>query len=170
MIWYHTHRQAHTGHTGTNRQTQTYKYKFTPPVMSTQQLPVLHWMTNLLIQKFTFTMSLLFKNYSLAEVIYLLIRFSKNKSFLWNPKNADKNGVNEQNRNTTPRAKDNFWKRKLLLVNDTCFFRAIRQFYQPLLYHGKILNSQFWENFQSLTPLYKEGVPTMYIPKNMRKL
>ena len=29
--------------------------------------------------------------------MYLLIRFSKAKSCLWNKKNTDKNGVNEQN-------------------------------------------------------------------------
>ena len=42
LIWYQTHRQTHTGHTGTNRLTHTYKYISTPPVMCTQQLPVLH--------------------------------------------------------------------------------------------------------------------------------
>ena len=46
-------------------------------------------------------MSLLFKNYSFAEeVMYLLIRFSKTKSFLCNTKNTDRNGVNEQNTHT----------------------------------------------------------------------
>ena len=59
-------------------------------------------------------MSLLFKNYSLAEVIYLLIRFimtTKNSTWLdstWNTKNTDRNGVNEQNTHTTHREKDNF--------------------------------------------------------------
>ena len=43
-------------------------------------------------------MSLLFKNYSLVEVIYLLIRLLiKTKSFLRNTKNTDTNGVIEQN-------------------------------------------------------------------------
>ena len=43
-------------------------------------------------------MSLLFKNYCLVEVIYLLIRLLiKTKSFLRNIKNTDTNGVIEQN-------------------------------------------------------------------------
>ena len=43
-------------------------------------------------------MSLLFKNYCLVEVIYLLIRLLiKTKSFLSNIKNIDTNGVIEQN-------------------------------------------------------------------------
>ena len=52
--------------------------------MCTQQQPVIT-LNDLLIQKFILqrsTMSLLFKNYSLVEVIYLLIRFNKTKSFL----------------------------------------------------------------------------------------
>ena len=40
-----------------------------------------------------FTMSLVFKNYLLAEVAYLLIRFNKTKLFLWNTKSTDRNGV-----------------------------------------------------------------------------
>ena len=38
-----------------------------------------------------------FQNYSLVEVIYLLIRFNKIKFFPWNAKNTDKNGANKQN-------------------------------------------------------------------------
>ena len=34
--------QIHIGDTGTNRLTHTYQYILTPPVMFTQQLPVLH--------------------------------------------------------------------------------------------------------------------------------
>ena len=85
-----------------------YKYLLTPLVMCTEQLLALNWINNLLMQKSTLqwpTMSLLFKDYSLAEVIYLLIRFQKTKSFLWNTKNSDKNGVNEQNTRTTHREK-----------------------------------------------------------------
>ena len=51
--------------------------------MCTQQL-TLFTLNDLLIQKRTlqrFTMPLLFKNHSLVEVIYLLIRFNKNKPF-----------------------------------------------------------------------------------------
>ena len=86
--------------------TQEYAKKVAPPFTYTQLLPVLHWMNNLLIQKFTLrrpTMFLLFKNYSLAEVIKLLIRFNKTISFLWNTKDTDRNCVNEQNTHHTER-------------------------------------------------------------------
>ena len=45
-------------------------------------------------------MSLLFKNYSLVEVVYLFIRCSKTKFFLLNTNDTDKNGVNIQNTHT----------------------------------------------------------------------
>ena len=41
-------------------------------------------------------MSFLFKNYSLAQVIYLLIRCYKTTSFLRNTNNTDRIGVNKQ--------------------------------------------------------------------------
>ena len=41
-------------------------------------------------------MSLFFKNCSLVEVMYVLIRFNKIKSFLRNTKNTGKNGVNSK--------------------------------------------------------------------------
>ena len=49
-------------------------------------------------------MSLLFKNYSLVEVTYLLIRFNNQlldlKFFLSNKNNSDEIGVNKQNIHT----------------------------------------------------------------------
>ena len=42
------------------------------------------------------TMSLFFKNCSLVEVMYVLIRFNKIKSFLRNTKNTGRNGVNSK--------------------------------------------------------------------------
>ena len=42
-------------------------------------------------------MSLLFKNYSLVEVTYLLIRVNKTEFFHRNTKNTDRNGANKQN-------------------------------------------------------------------------
>ena len=41
------------------------------------------------------TMSLLFKNYSLVEVINLLIRFDITKFFPWNRKKTNRNGTNK---------------------------------------------------------------------------
>ena len=112
VFWFHiTHRQKLTGHTRTNIVTETCKYILTLPVICAQQQHVLHWMSKCLIQKFTlrnFKMSLLFKNYSLVEVICVLIRF--NKFPLSNTKNTDKNGINGQNTHTTDREKDNFRK------------------------------------------------------------
>ena len=49
-------------------------------------------------------MSLVIKNYSFVEDIYLLIRFNKTEFFRWNPKNADRKGGNKQN--TQPHTKD----------------------------------------------------------------
>ena len=81
-----------------------------PPVRCTQQLPVLHWMNNLLIQTVTLqrpTISLVSKNYSPVEDISLLIRFNKTKYFLWTTMNTDRNGVNEQKIHFTHKAKNN---------------------------------------------------------------
>ena len=104
LIYYHTHIQTHTGHTGTNRLTHTYKYILIPYVMYTQQLPVLHWVNNLLIEKLQrSTISLLLKNNSLAKVIHLMITFKKTKSLLWNTKNTDRNGIIKQNTHHTQR-------------------------------------------------------------------
>ena len=45
-------------------------------------------------------MSVLFKNYSLVEVIYLLIRSNMTKFFLLNTNYFDTKSVNNQNRHT----------------------------------------------------------------------
>ena len=117
VLWFEIkHLHKHTQDTQGPMKWHIYKCIITSPVMYTQQLPVLHWMNNLLIQKPILQrsiMSLLFKNYLPVEVIYLLIRFNKtlltsltsqtslfNKFFLWNTKNTDRNGVNEQNTHT----------------------------------------------------------------------
>ena len=55
-------------------------------------------------------MSLIFKNHSLAEVIYMLIRFNKATSFLWNAKNTYRNCVNEQKTDTPHTGKDGIGK------------------------------------------------------------
>ena len=106
LISNHTHKHMHD--TVTNSLRHTYKYILTLTIMYTQQLLVLHWMENLLIQKFTLqrsTMPSFYKNYSFAEVIYLLIWFNKTKPFVWNTQNTDRNKVNEQNTHTTHRQK-----------------------------------------------------------------
>ena len=57
-------------------------------------------------------MSSLFKNYSLIEVIYLLIKCNKTKFFLSSTITTDRNGVNKQNthRDTKHSEKDNIGK------------------------------------------------------------
>ena len=51
LIWYHTHTQTHTAHSGASRLTHPYKYIFTSPVMCSQQPSLLPWMNNSLISK-----------------------------------------------------------------------------------------------------------------------
>ena len=51
VLWYHTHTNKDTGRTRTNRLTHPCKYMLIPSVICSQQLSVLHWMNNLLIQK-----------------------------------------------------------------------------------------------------------------------
>ena len=60
------------------------------------------------------TMSLIFKDYSLVKVIYLLIRFNKSKFFLSNKNNCDGNGVKKQNTRTLNTQKDNTGKGSLV--------------------------------------------------------
>ena len=88
-----THKQRHTADIGASRLTHQYKYTLTLLVMFSQQLSVLHWMNNLLISKIYFAdssnMSLLFKNFWLAEVTDLMIRMNKTKFFVWNTKNTE---------------------------------------------------------------------------------
>ena len=79
LIWYHAHWQTYIGHTGTNRLTHIYKYILTPPPLCTQQLPVLHWMNNLLIQ--------------------MVQKVTLKRSII----NQNKNAVNEQNTHTIQR-------------------------------------------------------------------
>ena len=75
-------------------------------------------------------MSLLFKTYSLAEVISLLFRLDKTKFFLWNKKD-DRNGVNEQNIHTSHADKNTHISHaeknthtSQLVVNDIPYFKS----------------------------------------------
>ena len=64
LIWYHirthTHTQRHMAHWGASRLTHPYKYIFTPAVMCSQQLSLLHWMDNSLISKSYFPQFIFF--------------------------------------------------------------------------------------------------------------
>ena len=55
-------------------------------------------------------MSFSLKNDSLVEVVYLFIRCNKNKFFLRNINNTDRNGVNKQKTQTKDLEKDNIGK------------------------------------------------------------
>ena len=89
-VWNHRRRQTHTGHTGTNTLIFTYKYILTPPVMRTQQPPVLHWGPQCLcIWKFAH-----------LKESYTCWWDSTRLSPSCETKNAVRNGVNEQNAHT----------------------------------------------------------------------
>ena len=60
LISQHKHIQTHTVHSGVSRLKHTYKYIFTPPLMCSQQLSLLHWMNNLSISKIYFPQHLFF--------------------------------------------------------------------------------------------------------------
>ena len=96
-------------------------------------------------------MSLLFKNCSLVEVMYLLISFNKTKSFLWNTKNTDRNGVNSKTQ-TTHTQKKVFRKGLLVLVIPLPFSEQPfpLHFCQPLSFYGKMLNPSFLRKFWKL--------------------
>ena len=104
-----THTQRHATHSEISRLTDSYKYIITPPITWSQQLPLLHWMSNSLISKTYFLKYLFFsKNYSLVKVKYLLIRCFKTRFLQWNTNNTVWNGVNIQNtRRQTPKIQ---WK------------------------------------------------------------
>lgn len=70
-------------------------------------------------------MTLLFKNYSLIEVMHLLIRSNKTKSL-------------EQNAHTPHRERDNFKKGQQVLLSDTSHFLWKNS--EP---------SAFWENLEN---------------------
>ena len=90
---------THTGYSGANILTCRYRYILTPPVMCTQQLPVLHW-----------TKTFWYKNvfYRGPQCLYCLKLAHLQKSFIClldsrrvSPsceiKNTDRNGINWQN-------------------------------------------------------------------------
>ena len=52
-------------------------------------------------------MSMFLKNYSLMELIYLLIKFNKSKFFPWNTNSTNGNSVNKQNTTCTPNTQKN---------------------------------------------------------------
>ena len=54
-------------------------------------------LNNSLILKIYFPQCLFFSKITDVEVMYLLIRFSKTKFFLWNTNSTDRNDINKQN-------------------------------------------------------------------------
>ena len=98
LIWCHAQRQQpHTGRRGTNKLTHAYKYIFC--------ITCAHNIYNLLKQTFFLQRSTIsFPKITylyVVELIYLLIRFNKTKSFLWNAKNTDRNDTSEQKKHTS---------------------------------------------------------------------
>ena len=115
-------------------------------------------------------MSLLFKTYSLAEVISLLFRLDKTKFFLWNKKD-DRNGVNEQNIHTSHAEKNTHISHaeknthtSQLVVNDIPYFKSNWPILpiHPFLWESS--KPAFFGIFpQTKTPIYKGRVPTMLV-------
>ena len=82
----------------------------TPHVMCWQDSSYVYHIEWIIHQYLISTMPLLFKNYSLTGVIYLLIRFNKSKFILWNTCNTDGSDVNTQHTHTLNTQKDNTGK------------------------------------------------------------
>ena len=105
-------------------------------------------------------MSSIFKNYSLTEVIYLLIRFNETNFFPRNTKNTDRNGVNKQNTHTRARARTSVWWKIRLVsmkINDTLFFKTPPIWpAPPFLWEKSEPHPFFCENWENSTlPLFK---------------
>ena len=75
----HTHTERHTTHSGASRLTHSYKYIFTPPFICSQQLSVLYWIDNSLINKNSFPRCLFFSTIIHLKRSCLLIRCYKTK-------------------------------------------------------------------------------------------
>ena len=87
-------------------------------------------------------------------------------SFIWNTKNTDRNGANEQNTHITHKERDNLRKGLLMLVTDIpAFFRNnLPYFTTPSLFTGRFWTCPFWGNFNKLKlPFIKGRIPTMTI-------
>ena len=98
VLWFditytETHTQRQATQSWTNRLTHPYKYE--QHLLFAHSSSLLYWMNNSLISSIYFPLSFPFKNYSLLEVLYLLIRCNNTKFFLWNTNNTDRNGVNK---------------------------------------------------------------------------
>ena len=97
-------------------------------------------------------MSLLFKNYSLKKVIYLLISCYKTRFFLsCETNNTDRNGVNKEHAHTSNPQSNITLSMK---ISDTPLFQtAPPLFYQPLHFYGKNLNPPFFQKFRKLNSI-----------------
>ena len=69
----HKHIQRHKTHLGASRPMHPCKYIFTPTVICSQQLSLLHWMNNSLISKIYFPQCLFFSKIVHLQKSYLLI-------------------------------------------------------------------------------------------------
>ena len=110
-------------------------------------------------------MSSFFKNYSLVEVIYLLITSNKYKSFLRSIKDTNRKCLIEQNTHITHRDKYNFRKGYLVLLVIPPFYNNPTILPTPRSFMGKFWTHPFSENFKNSTPTpYRGGGwdPTMF--------
>ena len=98
LIW---NKKTHSTLRGQSTDTPIYIYIYTTCYrLTAANLTRLNeYFTN--IKNLLSTMSSLFKNCSLAKVIYMLIRCCKTRFFLWTTNNTDRNDVNKQSTHTS---------------------------------------------------------------------
>ena len=142
LIWYHTKNQRHIANTEAKRLTLPIYINITCYVFTgTVFITLDKWIKNYLTSS---TMSLLFKNYSLEEVTYLLIRFNEIKFFPRNTKNTDKNGANKQNTHMHTKHSGiyNTGKSKLvwMKISSNSCFKTSPIFFQHFPFYEKNLN------------------------------
>lgn len=97
-----------------------------------------HWYQKCTLQRFT--RPLLFKNFSLVEATYLLYRFIKTMSFLWNAKNTDRNCINAWKTHTPHTERKMTFERVSVKKSNTPhpLIRATPYFTNPFLFMRKV--------------------------------
>ena len=96
LIWYHTHKQIYAHQTQGPMDWHINIYEHHLLCAHSSYLYHIELITRIRNLFYRSQQYLFFKNFSLAEVTYLLIRFSKTKSIPRNTKNTNRNRANKQ--------------------------------------------------------------------------